>query len=558
MAGCSSPKKFYNFLGCFFLRSLSLPFCLPTLSRSLSSKRFCDYTFIGLGKESGADLGGCRTKQTRSVLAVRDCPLSAYAEQRRCRYTCPKAFCFSVLYNRLQNKRFCVIISSNMPQRRQNSGGFFMGDDPLPLPFPVGLLVSIIVLILTSGFFSAMETAYSCASRIKLRTLVGNGNKRAKKVLDLAENKFDKLISILLVGNNIVNLTASTLSVLFFQRVMNGGANYSLVSTIVITLAVLTFGEIIPKYIAKVYPEKLALTFYPLVMFFYYLLFLGQVFFGGLKWLISKIFRLKPDDKITEDDLMTVVEEAEEDGTIREEETRLIRSVIEFDDLEVCDILVPRVNVISVELDASPEEIKNVFLTEGYSRVPVYKNTIDTIVGTIHEKDFFNAYLAGKKNIRDILRPVFYTTEHVKISELLKQLQKKKTHIAIVLDEYGGTLGLVTLEDILEELVGEIWDEYDEEVNYFKKLTDDAVLVDGNAPLSDAFEYFGLKGEEENFEASTLSGWLIEYLGEIPPAGKKTEYQNVEFEITKSSVKRILQVKAKIKPLKEDEKEEEK
>lgn len=431
------------------------------------------------------------------------------------------------------------------------------GDAPVPLPdasFPTGLLIALIVLVFLSGFFSAAETAFTSVNKIKLRTLAGNGNSRAKNVLSLAENKYDKLISVLLVGNNIVNLTASTLSVLFFQKILPASANYSIVSTVVITVTVLIFSEITPKYIAKTFSEKLAMSFYPAVVFFYYVLYPFHFVFGGFKWLISKIFRAAPDDRITEDEIMTVVEEAEEDGTLRDDETRLIRSVIEFDDLEVGDILVPRVNIVAVDVSSSMEDIKRVFEAEGYSRIPVYKDTVDTIIGTIHEKDFFNAYLAGKKNVDDIMQNAFYTTEHVKISKLLKQLQKKKIHIAVVLDEYGGTLGLVTLEDVLEELVGEIWDEHDEEIDYFKKLSDNCYLVDGNAPLSDAFEYFGIdKDEKDNFDAATLSGWLIEYLGEIPHAGRKITYSNLDFEIMKSTVKRILQVKVTINPPQEKE-----
>ena len=204
------------------------------------------------------------------------------------------------------------------------------------------------------------------------------------------------------------------------------------------------------------------------------------------------------------------------------------------------------------------EEIRRVFDEEGYSRLLVYKDTIDTVIGTIHEKDFFSAYLAGKKNVDGILQNAFYTTEHAKISNLLKQLQKKKVHIAVVLDEYGGTLGLVTLEDILEELVGEIWDEHDEEVNYFKKIDDERYLVDGNAPLSEVFEFFGLKHEDEQFDSNTVSGWVIERLGEIPHAGVKTEFSGLEFEVTKSTVKRVLQVKVTILPKEEDEKEKDK
>ncbi len=411
----------------------------------------------------------------------------------------------------------------------------------------VPLLLSIIILVLLSGFFSATETAYSCASKIKLKTFSQNGIKKAEKVLTLAEDKFDNLLSTILVGNNIVNLTSATLCTLFFAKIITSeNVDSSLISTIVITVSVLIFGEIIPKFIAKTYPEKTAMLFFPLIIFFYYLLFPVNLMFSGLKLVIAKIFRLKQDDVITEEEIMTVVEEAEEDGTIKKEETRLIRSVIEFDDLEVGDILVPRVNVIAINVNETVENIKNVFEREGYSRMPVYKDSIDTIIGIIHEKDLFKAYLNKEKSIDKILQKAFYTTEHVKISKLLKQLQKKKTHMAIVLDEYGGTLGLVTMEDILEELVGEIWDEHDEEINYFKKINGNTFIAEGNAPIIDTFEYFNVKTENE-FSALTLSGWIIEYLGEIPSVGKTFDYLNLSFEITKATIKRILEVKIIIK-----------
>ena len=423
-------------------------------------------------------------------------------------------------------------------------------------PFPVWLFIAIIALIIMSGFFSSTETAYSCASRIKLRTMASGGNKKAKKVLDLAEGNYDRLISTVLVGNNIVNLSASTLSTILFAKLISDANMSALVSTVAITLAVLIFGEITPKFIAKAYPEKLSFTFYPLIKFFYYVFYVFNFIFGGWKWLIGKIFRLKNEDVVTEEEIMTIVEEAEEDGTLKEEETKLIRSVIEFDDLEVGDILVPRVNIVAVDVADSMDEIRKVFDREGYSRVPVYKDSIDTIIGTIHEKDFFNAYLRGKKGIDGIMQNAFYTTEHAKISVLLRQLQKKKVHIAVVLDEYGGTLGMVTLEDILEELVGEIYDEHDEVINYFKAIDDKSFTVDGNAPVSDAFEYFNLKGEEDKFEASTVSGWVIEMLGEIPRAGAKLSYLNLDLEVMKSTVKRVLQVKVTVNEPKEQTEED--
>jgi CBS domain containing-hemolysin-like protein len=404
-----------------------------------------------------------------------------------------------------------------------------------------------------SGFFSSTETAYSCSNKIKLRTLVSNGNKRAKKVLDLAEENYDKFITTVLIGNNIVNLTATTLATIFFAQLIKDANTSAIVSTAAMTVAVLIFGEITPKFLAKTYPEKFAMGFYPLITFFYFIFYPLSLLFAGWKWILSKIFRLKNAEVVTEEEIMTVVEEAEEDGTLGEDETKLIRSVIEFDDLEVGDILVPRVNIISVDVSSSMEEIRKVFDNEGYSRIPVYKDSIDTIIGTIHQKDFYSAYLRGKKGIDGILQNAYYTTEHVKISNLLKDMQKKKVHIAVVLDEYGGTLGIVTLEDILEELVGEIWDEHDEEVNFFKKIADNVYVVDGNAHLDEMFEFFEIAGEDEKFDANTVSGWIIEQMEEIPRAGTCLEYLNLKIEVMKSTVKKVQQIKVTVEAKTEEE-----
>lgn len=420
----------------------------------------------------------------------------------------------------------------------------------------VPLLIVIVVMILFSAFFSMTETAYSCANRIKLRALASNGNIKAQKVLNLAEKDYDRLISTILIGNNIVNIVATTLATILFTMIyVNNPATGNVVSTVVMTLSILIFGEITPKLIAKTYPEKISMLVYPLIKLFYYLLFLLNLIFSGWKWIISKIFRFKDDDVVTEAEIMTMVEEAEEDGTLKTEETELIRSVIEFDDLEVGDILVPRVNIVAVDVTSSMDEIKKVFAKEGYSRIPVYRESVDTIIGTIHEKDFYNAYLQGKKGIDGIMQNALYTTEHAKISDLLRQLQKKKMHIAVVLDEYGGTLGLLTMEDILEELVGEIYDEHDEIINYFKDVKEDTCLVDGNAPIKDFFEKFDLD-EDESIDANTVSGFVIELAGIIPHAGYQLEYKNLLIEVLKSTVKRVLQIKVIVTET-EEEKEEE-
>ena len=408
----------------------------------------------------------------------------------------------------------------------------------------VQLLVALIILILFSGFFSATETAFSCANKIKLRTLASNGNKRATKVLVLAEENFDMLISTILVGNNIVNISAATISTLLFALLIkNPQIDSSFVSTAVTTVAVLIFGEITPKFIAKTYPEKLAMLFYPVIRFFTFLFKPINIIFSGWKKFISVVFKLKNEEIITEEEIITIVEEAKEDGTLKQEETELIKSVIEFDDQEVENIYTPRVNLVAVDINSSMEDIQKVFQTTKFSRLPVYLETIDQIIGTIHQSDFYSLLFTKATSIKSILKEPYFTTSHTKISKLLNQLQKNKTHMAIVLDEYGGTLGIVTMEDILEELVGEIWDEHDVEVAHYFKEDDTTYIVNGNAPTDIIFELFNHEAEKDNFEANTVSGWILEYLGEIPISGTSFKFKNLQVDILQSTVKKINKVR---------------
>lgn len=408
----------------------------------------------------------------------------------------------------------------------------------------VQLLVALIILVLFSGFFSATETAFSCANKIKLRTLASNGNKRATKVLVLAEENFDMLISTILVGNNIVNISAATISTLLFALLIkNPKIDSSFVSTAVTTVVVLIFGEITPKFIAKTYPEKLAMLFYPVIRFFTFLFKPINIIFSGWKKFISVVFKLKNEEIITEEEIITIVEEAKEDGTLKQEETELIKSVIEFDDQEVENIYTPRVNLVAIDINSSMEDIQKVFQTTKFSRLPVYLETIDQIIGTIHQSDFYSLLFTKATSIKSILKEPYFTTSHTKISKLLNQLQKNKTHMAIVLDEYGGTLGIVTMEDILEELVGEIWDEHDVEIAHYFKEDDTTYIVNGNAPTDIIFELFNHEDEKDNFEANTVSGWILEYLGEIPISGTTFKFKNLQIDILQSTVKKINKVR---------------
>ncbi len=429
-------------------------------------------------------------------------------------------------------------------------------DQPPPVNNIGVYLIAVIVLIFLSAFFSATETAFTSANRARLKILAEDGKKSAKKALSLSEN-YDRLLFTILIGNNIVNIAMTTVAGLMFAKLIASASLAATVSTAVITVAVLIFGEITPKTFAKEMPEKFACFASPLISFFIVVLFPLNMFFTGWKLILTKVFKFKSVDVITEEELLTYVEEASEDGTLDESESELISGAIEFNDVEVGDILVPRVNVIAVEMDTPMDEIKDVFLQNGFSRVPVYKGSIDTIIGMIHEKDFFNAYLKGTKNIKGIITSMAIATEHMKISVLLRTLQKQKVHMATVLDEYGGTLGIVTLEDILEELVGEIWDEHDEVVNYFTKVDDTTYLVDGNAELTDFCELFEQE-EDEEWDSNTVSGWVIERYGEIPSIGSAFDYNNLEITVIKRNLRKVLEIKVIIKSEEEmEEKEEE-
>jgi CBS domain containing-hemolysin-like protein len=412
----------------------------------------------------------------------------------------------------------------------------------------IPLSIALIVLILLSAFFSATETAYSCANKIKLKSMVAAGKKRAKAVYTFAEDKYDKLITTILVGNNVVNLSASALAIALFAKILHGSdfpLTPSTVSTIVMTLVVLVVGEVTPKFVASVYPEKFCFFFYPLMQLFYWILRPVSILFDGYKALLRKIFKLKEDDAVTDEELMSLVDEAEEDGTLKEDESELLRSALEFDDLKVEDILVPRVDLVAISKDSTMDEILTVFRENCYSRLPVYEGTIDNVVGLIHERDFYNAYLTGDKDIAHFIQDISFTTEYTRISTLLKQLQREKIHMAAVSDEYGGLVGIVTLEDILEELVGEIWDEHDEEEVLFGAIAQDEYWVDGKCSLEEFFSLYEIEQEDENFEANTVGGWVTEKCGGIPPVGEIFSFRCVEIKVVKTTRQKVLKIRSR-------------
>lgn len=402
----------------------------------------------------------------------------------------------------------------------------------------VPLLVAIFILIILSGLFSATETAYTGLNVIKVKSLQEK-NVKLKRVLALYDN-YDKLITTILIGNNIVNITASSLSLIFFQKNISN-FDPAFLSTIALTVMILLFGELIPKFIGKSNPEKIATLNYPFIILFYYIFFPLNILFELLKKGFCKIFKIKVEEVITDEELITIVNEAEEDGTLKEEESDLIKSAIEFDDLEVSDILIPRINVVAIPTTATKDEILETLQKEGYSRLPVYDNNIDSIVGIIHEKDFYKTFQNDDFNLKDIMQEVIFVVEHTKISTLLKKLKSKKVHMAVVLDEYGGTLGIVTMEDIIEELVGEIYDEYDEEGPSIKEGKNSTYIVNGLTEIDTFFEYFELPKDEE-IESNTVGGWITEKLGDLPQVGKVINYENLKIEVTKTTNKKIVEL----------------
>ena len=310
-------------------------------------------------------------------------------------------------------------------------------------------IIAIVLLVVFSAYFSATETAFTSANRIRLKNLAGDGDKKAKQVLDMSEN-YDALLSTILVGNNIVNIAMSSIATVFFMKLYPlYGAT---IATIVITVVVLVFGEISPKSIAKEKAESFAMFAAPLLKVFIVILTPVNWIFTQWKKLLARIFHVDGARPITEDELLTIVEEAETEGGIDEGQSELIQNAIEFNELEAWDVLTPRVDIDAIEIDEDKEEIARLFLETGYSRLPVYEDDLDNIMGVLNQKDFHNYIKGTDADVSEYVKPVIFVAGSMKISQLLKRLQTAKTHIAIIVDEYGGTSGLVTMEDIIEEL----------------------------------------------------------------------------------------------------------
>lgn len=404
-------------------------------------------------------------------------------------------------------------------------------------------IIAIVILIALSAYFSATETAFSTMNRVRLKSLIKSGNKKAGLALRLADN-YDKLLSTILVGNNIVNIATASISTLLFVNLY--GPYGATISTIVITVVVLIFGEITPKGLAKESPEKFAMFASPFINALVVILTPINFIFSQWKKLLNKLFRSPGGKGMTEEELLTIVEEAEQDGAINEDESELIHSVIDFTDLKVRDIITPRVDIVGVDKNAGRDEIIRAFSSTGFSRLPVYDEDCDHIIGILNQKDFFNLVMAGDyAGAAATMKPPLFIPPAAKISGLLKDLQKAKVHMAVVLDEYGGTLGIVTMEDILEELVGEIWDEHDEVVEDFMEVEDNTYRINCGAELDKLFDYLSITGDTG---ATTVSGWIMERLEKIPEPGDSFRYGSVTVIVEKVEDNRVMEAVINVEP----------
>ena len=415
------------------------------------------------------------------------------------------------------------------------------------------LLIALVILVAFSAFFSASETAFSSLNQIRLKSRAEDGDKAAARVLAMSE-QYDKLLSTILIGNNIVNIGAASIATVLFTKAL-GEERGATVSTIVLTIVVLVFGEVSPKSIAKEMPETIATAVSPFLN-------LLMTLFTPLTWLFSQWKKLlnhfihsSEEDTITEGELMTMVSEAENDGELTDRESELIRSAIEFDDVEVEEILTPRVDVIAVEDDITLEELARTFAESGYSRLPVYHGTIDNIIGVVHEKDFYMARLKKETKLEDLVKPTLYTTGSTQISQLLRTLREQHHHMAVVVDEYGGTEGIITLEDILEELVGEIWDEHDEVTEDFHKQADGSWIVLGSASVDDLYEMLGLP-EDEDIDSNTVNGLVQEKTCHLPKVGDRFTLGEYDGVVTRTAKRRVTEVRLTPADKPEPEKDE--
>lgn len=395
----------------------------------------------------------------------------------------------------------------------------------------------LIIMLLISAYFSATETAFLNYSKTRIKNLAAT-NKKADLVLKLEDN-YDNLMSTVLIFNNIAKITAASLSIFIFSKLFNN--NGILISTVIAIFLILCVGELIPKGLSNIAPEKSAMLLAPSIRFFMFFCTPVNFLLTMLKKMIYKVIKAEELPSITEDELRTMIDEVENEGVINKNESDLIRSAIEFNETVAEDIYTPRIDIVGIEEKESLDSIKEKFILSGYSRLPVFLGDMDNIIGVLHEKDFYQALSRKEKDIKRLISKTIFITPNKKISELLKELQLSKAHMAVVIDEYGGTEGIVTMEDIIEELVGEIWDEHDEVIEWFKKIGEDKYLISCNADIEDMLELFGIEVEEE-LDITTVNGFVTMLFEGIPEEGGRIVYKDLDITVTKAEAKRVIEI----------------
>ncbi len=418
----------------------------------------------------------------------------------------------------------------------------------------MGLWLALIACIALSAFFSATETAFSASSRIKLKTMEGDQKDRVHLTLGLLE-RYDSLLTAVLVGNNVVNIAGTAIATILFTRILHGAEDQgATLASVVMTVVVLFLGEVGPKTLAKQQPERFALAVSRVMRVLMGILRPVDWLFSLWRRLLSRLVKAEAEEPQIEEELMTMIDEAQTEGDLEEEEGELLRSAIEFNDQDASDIMTPRVDVTAVEDTASVEDVAEIFRSTFFSRIPVYHEDLDHIVGILHEKDFYKMTHDGCTEITRIMKEPVFAPATLPISSLLKQFRASKTHQIILLDEFGGTDGIVTLEDVLEELVGEIYDEHDEVHEEIVSGEDGSWLIQGSTQLQELLEQFGI--EDNAYDADTVGGWVGEMIQRVPEQGDRFEVSGYRFEVAEMDGFRVTLVRAERAP--EPEKEPEK
>ncbi len=402
--------------------------------------------------------------------------------------------------------------------------------------------IVIFICILFSAFFSGTETAFSTVNQVRLKSYADSGSKKAKKAktaLYICDN-YDKTITAILIGNNIVNLGGSSLATVLCINIW--GDVGAAIATGATTFLVLTFGEIIPKCIGKESSETIALHTAGILKAFIFIFYPIVLFFIGLKSLVIKMLRIKNDaPSVTEDELKYIINSIEEEGVLEQQEKELVQSALDFDEKTAFEILTPRVDMTAVDIDSDFETMKKTILEERYSRIPVYQGNYDNIIGIIHSRDFLEELAKGvKPNMKKLIQPAQFVYKNQRLSDILTEFRKNKHHMAVVIDEYGGTLGIITMEDLLEEIVGEIWDEDEEEEKLFAKIEDGTYKISGDMPLEEMFGLFGINPRNIDSDSVTVGGFFLDKKGEIPKAGDFLEIDDLKITVMEIEDQRII------------------